>query len=163
MLIIRPSTVEDAVQLVAVDNIAWSEDTAPVPIRWNSTEQYLKACPPGSQLVAEHAGIICGYVQTKPPTPLPSNSHVLELVIAVHPDCQGKGIGKRLLEAAEAKAKAQGKRKLSLRVLATNESAIAFYKRCGYQEQGRLVEEFYLNGRFVDDILMYKLLDKEGF
>ncbi len=158
MLIIRPSTLEDIPQLVALDNIAWADDINPVPIHWDSTEDYLSSCPPGSQLVAEENGIICGYTHSKKVTPLPSNSHVAELVIAVHPEHQGKGVGKKLLTALEAQTKQEGHRKLTLRVLASNGGAVEFYKRCGYQEQGRLIEEFYLSGRYVDDILMYKML-----
>ncbi|ASS77244.1 GNAT family N-acetyltransferase [Tumebacillus algifaecis] len=158
MLIIRPSTAEDAVQLVALENIVWTSDIAPVPIHWDSTADYLQSCPPGSQLVADLDGVICGYVQSKPPTPLPSNSHVTELAIAVHPAYHSRGIGSQLLQAIEADARLHGKRKLTLRVLASNEKAIQFYKRCGYLEQGRLVQEFYLNGNYIDDLLMYKLL-----
>jgi ribosomal protein S18 acetylase RimI-like enzyme len=76
--------------------------------------------------------------------------------MAVHPDYQGQNIGYELMQAVEKLARDNGKTKLSLRVLSTNEKAIRFYKRCGYQEQGRLVEEFYLNGQFVDDLLLYK-------
>ncbi|ARU63906.1 hypothetical protein CBW65_13505 [Tumebacillus avium] len=158
MLIIRPSTAEDAVQLVALDNIAWSTDSAVSDNSWNSTEEYLDRCPPGSQIVAESEGVVCGYVQSRNPTGLPSNDHVAELSIAVHPDYQGKGVGRQLMQAIEDKALREGKRKVALRVLATNSGAIEFYKRCGYIEQGRLVQEFFLNGQYVDDLMMYKLI-----
>lgn len=158
MLIIRPSTAEDAVQLVAVDNSAWSDDSAVSDNSWNSTAEFLERCPPGSQIVAESDGVVCGYVQSRNPTKLPSNEHVAELSIAVHPDFQGQGIGRQLMLAIEDKARQEGKRKVSLRVLATNPGAIEFYKRCGYVEQGRLVQEFFLNGQYVDDLMMYKLM-----
>ncbi|MNN82623.1 hypothetical protein D3C81_1995730 [compost metagenome] len=60
-----------------------------------------------------------------------------------------------MMEEMKGMAARSGVRKLSLRVLATNPSAISFYKSCGFIEQGRLVEEFYLNGQYIDDILMW--------
>ncbi|TCP55378.1 ribosomal protein S18 acetylase RimI-like enzyme [Tumebacillus sp. BK434] len=158
MLIIRPSAAEDAVQLIAVDNSAWTVDSAVSDNSWTSPEEFLKRCPPGSQIVAELDGVVCGYVQSRNPTGLPSNDHVTELSIAVHPGYHGQGIGRRLLQAIEEQARAAGKRKVALRVLASNPGAIEFYKRCGYVEQGRLVQEFFLGGRYVDDLLMYKLM-----
>jgi ribosomal protein S18 acetylase RimI-like enzyme len=158
-IVIRPSRKEDFEQLVELDNMIWDTSTAPVPIHWSSVEEYESHCPAGSQLVAEVDGFIGGYLGFKAPTPLASNEHVSELNIAVHPSFQRMGIGRGLLDAAKLRLLGLGKKKLSLRVLATNESAITFYKQCGFQEQGRLVGEFHLNGQYVDDVLMYILLD----
>jgi ribosomal protein S18 acetylase RimI-like enzyme len=89
-------------------------------------------------------------------TPLPSNQHVADLVMAVHPAFHGQNIGSELIRTAEKHARDKGKTKLSLRVLSSNKKAIRFYKKNGFQEQGRLVGEFYLNGCYVDDLLLYK-------
>ncbi|MNV94027.1 Protease synthase and sporulation negative regulatory protein PAI 1 [compost metagenome] len=89
------------------------------------------------------------------PTPLQSNNHVYDINIAIHPDYQRRGIGRKLMDEMKVIAEKSGVRKLSLRVLASNPNAISFYKSCGFIEQGRLVEEFYLDGRFIDDILMW--------
>jgi len=42
--------------------------------------------------------------------------------------------------------------------MATNTSAIKFYRSLGFVEQGRLVKEFIIEGHEIDDILMYKWL-----
>jgi ribosomal protein S18 acetylase RimI-like enzyme len=157
---IRPSIDSDAEQLMRLDHIVWDDSTAPAPIRWSSPEDYAAHCPPGSQLVAVQGGTVCGYIGLRTPTKLPSNSHVYELNIAIDPSFQRKGIGRQLLVSARKTAVEHRKTKLSLRVLATNESAIAFYREFGFTEQGRLVQEFYLNGRYVDDVLMYMLLEQ---
>ena len=60
------------------------------------------------------------------------------------------------MDAVKVVAAERGIRKLSLRVLASNAGAVAFYQSCGFIEQGRLVDEFYLNGQYVDDILMWR-------
>jgi len=43
-------------------------------------------------------------------------------------------------------------------VLSTNESAIRLYERRGFVREGTLLEEFCINGRFVDDVIMAKRL-----
>ena len=155
---IRLSEMRDAGALMEIDSLVWDTRTTPAPIQWNSREQYLQKCPPGNQLVAEINGAIGGYVGFDYPTPLSSNRHVLDINIAVHPDFHRQGIGQRLIEAMKAWAAEQGVRKLSLRVLTTNPGAVEFYRNCGFVEQGRLVQEFYLNEKNVDDILMCYML-----
>lgn len=152
---IRLSEIQDAGVLMELDALAWSPQSTPGEIKWDSREQYLRKCPPGSQLIAGIGDQICGYLGFDYPTPLPSNQHVYEINIAVHPHYQRLGIGRKLIEAIKQRAAVQEKRKLSLRVLASNSGAIQFYQSCGFIEQGRLIEEFYLNGQYVDDILMW--------
>ncbi|MDR7074326.1 ribosomal protein S18 acetylase RimI-like enzyme [Fictibacillus barbaricus] len=151
------STPADYAGLIEIDHLVWNLTTTPSPdIRWDSPEDYGKRHPAGSQLVARCNGKVCGYIFFQDATPLPTNQHVADLAMAVHPDFQGQNIGFELMRVVEEVARDNGKRKLSLRVLSCNEKAIRFYKKCGYQEQGRLVEEFYLEGRFVDDLLLFK-------
>lgn len=152
---LRLSTFSDAEAIMEIDKLVWDESTTPGQIKWNSRSHFLQTCPPGSQLVAAQNGVLCGYLGFAPPTPLPSNNHVYEINIAVHPDFQGYGVGIQLVSEVKELARQQGVRKLSLRVLSSNVRAISFYKRCGFVEQGRLVEEFFLQGNYVDDILMY--------
>ncbi|GGH32542.1 GNAT family N-acetyltransferase [Paenibacillus segetis] len=152
---IRLSEIRDAAALMELDALCWDKHSTPAQIVWNSREHYLQKCPPGSQLVAGIGDDICGYLGFDPPTPLPSNSHVYDLNIAIHPSYQRQGIGRKLMEAVKIMAAEQGICKLSLRVLATNPGAVVFYKSCGFQEQGRLVREFYLDGQYIDDILMW--------
>jgi GNAT superfamily N-acetyltransferase len=53
--------------------------------------------------------------------------------IAVHPDHRGKGIGKLLLDAAEAEARRRGCCKLTLEVLSGNTRARDVYEAAGYR------------------------------
>lgn len=153
----RLSEMRDAAALIEIDKITWDYNNTPAEkMEWESREQYLQSCPPGSQIVAGIGEEICGYIGFKPPTPLPSNQHVLELNIAIHPKYQRQGVGRVLMDALLKFAAERGVRKLSLRVLGSNPGAIAFYKSCGFVEQGRLVEEFLINGTYVDDILMWR-------
>ncbi|MGG6313395.1 N-acetyltransferase family protein [Paenibacillus macerans] len=153
----RLSEMRDAAALMEIDKLTWSRDNTPAEsLEWKSREQYLQSCPPGSQIVAGIGEELCGYIGFKSPTPLPSNRHVFDLNIAIHPAYQRQGVGRVLMDALAGLASERGVRKLSLRVLASNPGAVAFYQSCGFMEQGRLVGEFLLNGRYVDDILMWR-------
>ncbi|KKI88842.1 hypothetical protein WQ54_29210 [Bacillus sp. SA1-12] len=157
---IRLSKKSDFGRLIEIDHIVWSTATTPSTITWKSVDEYENRNPEGSQLVALVNGQVAGYLGFHQPTPLKTNQHVMEIDLAVDPDYQGKGIGRKLLETYMQLAIEKGIYKLSLRVLATNADAIQFYKKCGFIEQGRLINEFYIDGRFVDDLLMYILLNK---
>ena len=114
---------------------------------------------PEAHLVAELDGRLVGYIRIKPVTPLRENAHVLGIVgLAVAPDDRRRGVASALLAAAERRARARGARKLSLRVLSTNEEAMRLYERRGFQREGTLRDEFRIDGRFVDDVLMAKQL-----
>ncbi|TCS96876.1 GNAT family N-acetyltransferase [Hazenella coriacea] len=155
---IRASRSEDMKSLMDLNHLIWNETNTPQIPHWESVEKYEKAFPAGSQHVAIVDQQVAGCIRFHHPLKALSNQHVLELDIGIHPHFQGKGIGSALLNYVYEVAQKQQIRKLSLRVLSTNHSAISFYKKNGFTEQGRLVEEFFINGRYVDDILMYKLV-----
>ena len=153
-LTVRYSELKDAARLMELDELVWKPGNAPEALEWHSLEHYLLQCPPGSQLVAVRGDEILGYIGFREPTGMESNRHVYELNIAVHPSHRRKGLGRILIEELKVLAQLRGKSKLRLRVLSSNPGAIAFYKVCGFKEEGRLVKEYYLDGRYVDDVLM---------
>ncbi|MEK4061243.1 MULTISPECIES: GNAT family N-acetyltransferase [unclassified Paenibacillus] len=157
-LTIRPSEFKDTRELIILDNMIWTEETTPGPLMWCSREDYLLHAPPGSQLVALQEGELCGYVGFGCPSGMESNRHVCEVNIAVHPKFQRLGIGGQLIEAIKQHAGENGIRKLRLRVLSSNTPALSFYRKCGFEEEGRLREEFYLGGHYVDEVFMSCML-----
>lgn len=56
--------------------------------------------------------------------------------LAVHPDSQGKGIGKQLLLYAEEWAKSQGYTSIRLDAYTANPAAVTMYARAGYHPTG---------------------------
>jgi GNAT superfamily N-acetyltransferase len=56
-------------------------------------------------------------------------------ILAVTPDAVGRGLGRVLLEAAEAWAKERGYGAIGLNVSATNERARAVYEHLGYRPE----------------------------
>ncbi|MEW4372095.1 GNAT family N-acetyltransferase [Paenibacillus kandeliae] len=151
---LRLSTMKDAKQLMQLDQLVWNHLNTPSVFYCTTRREYLQACPPGSQLLAVQDHIICGYVGFACPQSFAVSRHVYDIHIAVHPDYRRLGIGVQLLDALCRYAKQQGIRKLTLRVLSTNEEAVHFYDKYGFVENGRLQEQFYIHGQYVDDILM---------
>jgi RimJ/RimL family protein N-acetyltransferase len=52
----------------------------------------------------------------------------------------------------------RGVRRLTLHVLGHNKTARAAYARSGFTVEGVLREEFEVDGRYVDDVLMARLI-----
>jgi len=55
--------------------------------------------------------------------------------LAVHPDHRRKGLGKRMMEAAEAWLRERGAPKIQLMVRSANADVIAFYEALGLERQ----------------------------
>ena len=53
--------------------------------------------------------------------------------LAVHPDVQGRGLGGRLMRAAEDMLARRGCPKVNLQIRTSNETAIEFYRSIGYE------------------------------
>jgi ribosomal protein S18 acetylase RimI-like enzyme len=152
----------DQAALTEVDALAWSADSGfpstLVPGARNGLF-FTTDSPPDAHLVAELDGSVVGYIRLKPPTRLPENAHVIQVQgLAVHPEARRQGAAGRLLDTAAKQLRDRGIRKLTLRVLSTNRAAIRLYERHGFAREGTQLEEFLINGRYVDDILMARRL-----
>ncbi|MFI1094834.1 GNAT family N-acetyltransferase [Streptomyces sp. NPDC020917] len=157
---IRPARESDGPALIALDRAGWSWLSEVAPQRAEDAPMFDERNGVEPFLVAELAGRVVGYVRQVPPTPLASNQHVRQIQgLQVSTDVRGRGVGQALVEAACAAARAQGARRISLRVLGHNIPARRLYERCGFQEEGVLPEEFLLDGAYVDDVLMGRRLD----
>jgi ribosomal protein S18 acetylase RimI-like enzyme len=121
------------------------------------------------------AGCLIGYEIPDTPEPIPSDMPAMFIplqelenlapgtwyvnVLAVSPEHRRGGLGTALLTLANEKARALGKRGLSVIVSDANVNAQRLYERCGYREVGkrRMIKEAWQNeGKFW--ILMTKPL-----
>ncbi len=85
-------------------------------------------------------------------------SHVGSFFISLAKNIRGQGIGKMLMKLAldDAESSLPQLRIITLAVFGVNLAAQGLYKKFGFQEYGRLPEGVFYNGRYVDDIFMYK-------
>jgi len=160
---VRPAQLTDDTALARLSAAAWSAESAFPSLIENDSRTnapfFGAENPPEAHLVAELNGSVVGYIRLKPPTRLPENAHVMQVQgIAVHPDARRHGAAGSLLDVAAEQLRDRGIRKLTLRVLSTNRAAIRLYERHGFAREGLQSEEFLINGRYVDDILMAKRL-----
>jgi ribosomal protein S18 acetylase RimI-like enzyme len=71
--------------------------------------------------------------------------------LAVLPEFRGRGVGRALLAAAEARARARGCAKLTLEVREDNARARALYEQCGFRD-------FELAGQRIRTLFLVKVL-----
>ncbi|MEV6879935.1 GNAT family N-acetyltransferase [Amycolatopsis sp. NPDC051128] len=152
---IRIARAEDEAALAKIDERTWTSVVSPAPPPPPGTPFFGEDAAPADFLVAEHDGVVAGYVRLAEGFGIPAHSHVLVIGgLAVAPDRQRLGIGRQLVDAAVAAARQRGARKLTLRVLGHNTGARRIYERCGFVTEGVLRGEFRIGGQDVDDVLM---------
>lgn len=74
---------------------------------------------------------------------LPRDDHLLLDNVAVAPQAQGRGVGRALVQFAEAQARAAQHRMLRLYTHALMASNIALYRRLGFTETHRAEQDGY--------------------
>lgn len=110
------------------------------------------AAPTAALIVAESAAEIVGYGLVH----FRARSHRARLYsLAVAPEAAGRGIGRALLQAVEARARASGCAVMRLEVDAGNHRAADLYRRNGYVVFGRH-DAYYADG--ADALRMEKTL-----
>lgn len=160
MIEVRPARAEDDIPLARIDLTAWTANATPAPPRSAGQAFFGERTEIGDVLVAETNGHVVGYAKLSQTSPFPSHQHVLEMCgLAVDPAVRGKSIGRSLVAAVVTEAGRRGARKLALRVLAPNTAARNLYTACGFIVEGILRGEFYLDGQYVDDVLMALEID----
>jgi len=71
---------------------------------------------------------------------------------------RGKGIGGNMLDYGIEWARLAGYRKICLSVFADNSRAIGLYSSKGFVVEGRRREQYIINGKYVDELLMARFL-----
>jgi RimJ/RimL family protein N-acetyltransferase len=68
------------------------------------------------------------------------------------------GIGTKIMKTILEQAAFFGLRTMSVNAFATNERAIHVYKKVGFVELGLIPEKHFRQGRFIDEVIMTKLI-----
>ena len=80
--------------------------------------------------------------------------HKAELGITVHDDYQNIGIGTALLQHILNIARIKKLKKVCLQVSTDNAKAICMYKKAGFEIEGKLCKESYINDKYRDEYRM---------
>ena len=107
-------------------------------------------------LVADEDGAVLGFASYGDYRPWDGYLHTVEHSIYVHPNAQGRGLGRTLLAALLERAEAQGKRVMVAGIEASNAASIALHRRAGFEEAGVLRDVGRKFGRWLDLLFMQK-------
>lgn len=152
---VRLAEPADEAALAALDLANWSWLSSPAPPPGPDRTFFDERTRPEDVLVALDDGSLAGYVKLGRATPVPASNHVLMVTgLVVDEEFRGRGVGRALLGLAIREAEARGARRLTLRVLGPNEAARRLYESAGFVVEGVQRELFFLEGAYVDDVLM---------
>ena len=134
---IRPAAAPDLPAIAAIVEAAYSPyipriGKKPGPM----LDDYAALIGAGRVSVMVEAGRVLGLLVL-----LPMEGHMLLDNIAVAPDAQGRGVGKRLMIAAERAARAAGHDEIRLYTHEKMVENVAIYTRIGYRETHRIREK----------------------
>jgi RimJ/RimL family protein N-acetyltransferase len=85
--------------------------------------------------------------------------HCVHIVIGILRQYTNQGIGTKLLNEFELWARHQKIHRLELAVIVENEAGLALYKKMGFQIEGRIKDSLFVDGMYVDEYSMAKILD----
>lgn len=91
-------------------------------------------------LLAVEGDQLIGYAHLRVAHELLSDESAEMIAIIVHPEHRRKGIGRRLVSAAESWARQSGRARLVMRIDVTETPAHAFYAALGYEQSKTLLE-----------------------
>ena len=109
-------------------------------------------------LVADRDGAVVGWASLNRFNSRPAYDWVADCSVYVERAWRGKGVGRQLLDRLVALARANGYHKMVLAAMAFNTAGLALYTRAGFTRVGVYHEQGQLDGRWVDVVIMEKLL-----
>ena len=120
-------------------------------------EQLTKSGEGDHLLVAEIEGEVVGVIGLHTSS-RPRVNHKAEVGMMVHDDWQGKGVGAALMRAViELADKWLNLTRIELSVFTDNESAIALYRKFGFEIEGTLRKYAFRDGEFFDAFAMARI------
>ena len=161
-LTLRPARTSDADAICLIynqgieDRVATLETELRTP---TERREWLAARGPRHPvIVAESAGSIVGWGSLNVFNARPAYQHVADFSVYVERSWRGKGVGRRLLERLIERAREIGYHKMVLSTFPTNLSGVRLYEGLGFTRVGVYREQGMLDGRWVDTLIMEKLL-----
>ena len=109
-------------------------------------------------IVAEDDGRVIAWGSLNPFNPREAYRHVVDFSIYVERAQRGRGAGRVVLTRLIELAREHGYHKMVLSAFPFNAAGMTLYERLGFRTVGVYREQGMLDGRWVDTIVMEKLL-----
>jgi L-amino acid N-acyltransferase YncA len=114
--------------------------------------------PPTARAASSAVATIIGWGSLNQFNPRDAYRHVVDFSIYVDRAYRGHGVGKVMLTRLIELAREHRFHKMVLSAFPTNNGGMALYERMGFRTVGIYKEQGMLDGRWVDTIIMEKLL-----
>jgi L-amino acid N-acyltransferase YncA len=139
-----------------VDRIATLETEERTP---EERQQWLSVRGPRCPvLVAEVDSTVVGWGSLNQFNPRKAYQFVADFSVYIERDWRGKGVGSALLRTLITRAEQLGYHKMVLSAFPWNAGGMALYEKHGFRTVGIYKEQGLLDGKWVDTIIMERLL-----
>lgn len=159
---IRQIEPRDFAKVADLENKNWTLESTPVILN-ASAEKILDKIMKGSRYFLaedEENGDILGILDCGSHHVSEFASHVLTFGVMTVEKARGKGVASSLIKYIIQLAKDEGYKKISIRAMGTNPTALSLYTKLGFVIEGQLKAEFFINGKYVDDYFLAYYLDE---
>jgi L-amino acid N-acyltransferase YncA len=159
---VRAATAADVEAICRIHNQGISDRIATLDTHQRTTDQtrswLLERGARHPVLVADLDGTVVGWASLNRFNPRPAYDAVADFSVYVERNMRTKGIGRQLLDRLIERARASGFHKMVLAAMADNDAGLGLYTRAGFSHVGVYREHGQLDGRWVDVVIMEKLL-----
>jgi L-amino acid N-acyltransferase YncA len=163
---IRMADQSDAAAIADIYNVGIAERAATFETQPRTMEQIaerLLSLDRFPLLVAiDASGAVIGWTGLSEYSPRACYSGIAEFSIYLRPEARGQGTGTLLLRSLIDLARAQGFWKLVSQVFPTNGASRGLCRSCGFREVGTYERHGQLEGRWLDTVIVEKLLHQPG-
>jgi N-acetylglutamate synthase-like GNAT family acetyltransferase len=131
---IRLATAQDAEALTTLVNAAFQVEAFFKIGDRTSADEIVELMNTGEFLIASdvsHAIVGCAYLKH-------DGERAYFGMLSIDPSRQGRGLGRILIDAVEARAREHGCRTMDIHIVNLREELPAYYRRLGYEENGTL-------------------------
>ncbi len=160
---VRPARPADAGAIADIynqgieDRVATLETDLRTP---DERRQWLAARSPRHPVIVAEAGVqVVGWGSLNVFNPRRAYDYVADFSVYVERGWRGKGVGNRLLTRLIELGRELGYHKLVLSAFPWNTGGMTLYEKLGFRTVGIYKEQGKLDGKWVDTIIMEKLLE----
>lgn len=162
-IIIRDATLDDAPAIARIYNQGIEDRTATLETALRSPEERAEWLASHDArhpvlLAVDRAGVALGWASLNRFNARAAYDHVADMSVFVARESRGHGVGDALMHALEARARTIGYHKIVLAAFPTNAPGMRLYERHRFATVGIYHEQGMLDGRWVDVVVMEKIL-----